>query len=363
MDDVAFRCRDFPGDFEAGEVLVAVFLAGERDVLRFDLDRIVHEPGVRIRAGKHPGDPRTRHEVEQIVALDEPSPRFRSRHPAGVQPAVRRPVDVLEERLRLEDLHVRLQQARRHAPVGPHRDGRVGELGRDLLQEFVGLQPRVVRLERLGRHQFFGLVDDVVELDEGAGVVLPEEQHVEGWEQEVFLRQVEPEFGRVEPRDGGERLALVRLPELDVDPPPVRQPAGNRALPPENGVRVLDALVVLDAELVLRGQRLGVAPRPEGGDERLAFGLRLEPFESVFLPVADDVDDLVLEPLLVLVRKRKAVLGGGEAGDGQDECREQSGERTRRRGGDNAHGIPFILTRNDRGCIRRADRRGPPSAW
>ena len=146
-------------------------------------------------------------------------------------------------------------------------------------------------------------------------------------------REVEPEFRLVEPGDRGEGFPFLGFAELDVDPSPVRQPAGHCGFAAEAGVRVLDAPVVLGPELVLRGQRLGIAARPEGGDERLAFRFGLEPLEGVLLPVADDVDDVVFEPPLVLVGERKEVLGGGEAGNGEDERGRRASERRRLRRG------------------------------
>ena len=137
-------------------------------------------------------------------------------------------------------------------PVRPHRDAGVGELGRDLLQQDVGLSPGVAHRERLCRKEFLRLVDHVVELDERASVVLAEEENVDGREQLLRARQVEPELCLVEPGDRGEGLPFLGFAELDVDPPPVRQPAGHGGFAAEAGIRVLDAAVVLRPELILR---------------------------------------------------------------------------------------------------------------
>ena len=129
VDDIAGGGGDLPRDFETGEVLGPVLLPGEREVLRLDLDGVVQEPGAGLRTRQDARHARARHEVEQVLALDQPAARFRARHPCRVQHSVGRPVDVREDLLSLEDLDVGLQQAGGHPPVRPHGDARVRELG------------------------------------------------------------------------------------------------------------------------------------------------------------------------------------------------------------------------------------------
>jgi hypothetical protein len=98
-------------------------------------------------------------------------------------------------------------------------------------------------------------------------------------------------------------LDVVRFSQDDVDSAPVRPPAGQGRLPPEIIVSVVDSPEVLGLELVLRRTRSRVPLPPKGLDEEVAFPVGLQLLEDLFLERRDDVDDLLLQPLLVKGRE------------------------------------------------------------
>ncbi len=95
----------------------------------------------------------------------------------------------------------------------------------------------------------------------------------------------------------GMRLDFIGLAVHDVDAAAIGLPAGHAG--GEMLVGVGDALVVLFLIFVLFGVGGGIAALPEGFNEVVALFVVRELLEGGALFVGDDVDDVLVEPLLV----------------------------------------------------------------
>ena len=96
------------------------------------------------------------------------------------------------------------------------------------------------------------------------------------------------------------RLDFGRRAKGYVNPAAVRFPprnAGGKSL-----VCVGDTPVMFFLELVLRCARVWISPHPELLDEVFLLFVRLQVFEDFLLFFADDIRDVLLEPLLVVHR-------------------------------------------------------------
>jgi len=92
------------------------------------------------------------------------------------------------------------------------------------------------------------------------------------------------------------RINLIGWTVLDVDHAAVRFPARDT-----RGVvivRVRNTPVVLFFVLVLLGIGSRIASQPEVLDEGLPLFIGLQPLESLLLLIRDDVDDILVHPLL-----------------------------------------------------------------
>src|SRR3990172_2725222 len=109
-----------------------------------------------------------------------------------------------------------------------------------------------------------------------------------------------------------EALYLDGLPQDDVHPSAIGLPPRQKSLTAEELVRIVDAPVVLQFELVLGSGRDGIALPPKGFQEALTLLHRLERKENITLPIEDDVNDFLFQPLPVLGRKslHRVVLSG-----------------------------------------------------
>src|SRR3989304_3599313 len=119
-----------------------------------------------------------------------------------------------------------------------------------------------------------------------------------------------------------EALYLDGAPQDDVHPSAIGLPPRQKSLTAEELVRMVDAPVVLQFELVLGSGRVGIALPPEGFHEALPLLHRLERKENLTLPIEDDINGFLFQPLAVLGRKtfHLIVLSGA------------SGKRTRIKG-------------------------------
>src|ERR1700761_688230 len=93
------------------------------------------------------------------------------------------------------------------------------------------------------------------------------------------------------------RIDFVRRAVDDVNSAAVRLPARDTA--GKTLIRIGHAAVMLFLKLVFFGVRTGVAAQPEILDKLLAFLVGLELAEGLTLFVADDPDDVFVDPLLI----------------------------------------------------------------
>ena len=135
---------------------------------------------------------------------------------------------------------------------------------------------------------------------------------------------IEPEVGRDDLSVAVETLDLTRLSEKDVVPAPIRSPAFARGFPSEMGIRIIDASVVLDLVLVVEGRGIGVALSPECLDKAVPLLDGLGREKHLALALSNNVDDLALEPGLVLFGKPVDALvrGGARREDHDPQKRE-----------------------------------------
>ena len=161
----------------------------------------------------------------------------------------------------------------------------------------VGNVQQGVLLRRIHGHAEFARHGGIDEFDDDVGadafdIAVAPLLERDRW---TFCRRLLPEAAHsCRPRSG---FDLVRRPVRDVDAAAIRLPSGDTGSVVLVGVS--DAAVVLFLELVLDGIGRGIAAQPELLDELLALFVGLQPLEGLALFIGDDVDDVLVQPLLV----------------------------------------------------------------
>ena len=257
-------------------------------------------------------------DLDHVLELEEfPGVLLRDLEPGRV-------LHLLDEHVRSqggtpESAHVVSRDERqRHA-----RDGRInlveGEVG--------GLV--IDRIADVVRHEGHGAVGGgAIEFVIAQPAFLEENDVEARREPVVLLVLVEPDLDRVDPRLVVEPLDVHRLAEDDVDPSPVGHPARHGRGPAVILVGVIDPLVMLGPELVLRGVGIRIAVLPERFDEQVALPVGQELAKDLPLQRRDDIDDLLVQPFFIGGREGDLlgaeVCGENGEGGGRGDDRDQA---------------------------------------
>ena len=249
-------------------------------MLWIDLDAEVNEAASRP-AGKNVGHGEAGHIVEHVLRLDEAAGSRGAIDIAGVDPPMRRLIDVRKDQARVQGADLDSGRERIAALIGPHGDGGVGQLGRDLLEPKVRLLDVLLYQTHCGDQPLRSVGEMVVQTERSCMARLEEEQ-IEGRQALFSIAVVEPNFGGINATDVSETGAISRLSQDDVHPSPVGLPAGYGCLSAEQAVGMLDAAVMLLLELIDLGERIRIPPAPVRGGESVALLNRLEVEKNSF---------------------------------------------------------------------------------
>jgi hypothetical protein len=220
--------------------------------------------------------------------------------------------------------------------AGDEGDRRFGQRRGDIHQPVV--LPLVIVLVQIGRrsrhgHQGLGTVGEgIVKLILSGPAFLEKDQ--DEMKRQVFpaVRVIAPDLARPDAEDRVESLGARRLPEDDMEPPPVRHPAGPPGPSTEVLVGVLEPLDMF--VLVLVGRRAGgrIAELPEALDEEVPVPVVRQLQKNFFFLGGDDIAH---QGQVILVRDGQVLFGElcrgarglSRRGDGSGHYSEDEGNR------------------------------------